>query len=88
MFTAVKFQNFKSLRDFTIHLKGMNVLVGPNNAGKSTVLDAFRVLMVAHKYASRRIPSPLQVNDQAIVGYDIPTAQIPISLANTDAPRK
>jgi hypothetical protein len=60
----------------------MNVLVGPNNAGKSTVLDAFRVLMAAHKFASRRVPSPLQVNDQAIVGYEIPTAQIPISLAN------
>jgi predicted ATP-dependent endonuclease of OLD family len=83
MFTAVKFQNFKSLRDFTIHLKGMNVLVGPNNAGKSTVLDAFRVMMAAYRYASRRVPSPLQVKDQAIVGYDIPTAQIPISLANT-----
>ncbi len=60
----------------------MNVLVRPNNAGKSTVLDAFRVLAVAHRFASRRNPSPLQVNDQAIVGYDIPAAQIPISLAN------
>lgn len=60
----------------------MNVLVGPNNAGKSTVLDAFRVLVTAHRFASRRNPSPLQVNDQAIVGYDIPAAQIPISLAN------
>ena len=82
MFTAVKFHNFKSLRDFTIRLKGMNVLVGPNNAGKSTVLDAFRILMAAHKFASRRVPSPLQVHDQTIMGYDIPTAQIPISLAN------
>jgi hypothetical protein len=60
----------------------MNVLVGPNNAGKSTVLDAFRVLMAAHRFASRRVPSPLQVNDEAIVGYEIPAAQIPISLAN------
>lgn len=60
----------------------MNVLVGPNNAGKSTILDAFRILTVAHRFASRRVASPLQVNDQAIVGYDIPIAQIPISLAN------
>jgi energy-coupling factor transporter ATP-binding protein EcfA2 len=82
MFTAVRFQNFKSLRDFTIHLKDMNVLVGPNNAGKSTILDAFRIMMVAHSFASRRNPSPLQVNEQAIVGYDIPVPQIPISLAN------
>jgi AAA15 family ATPase/GTPase len=60
----------------------MNVLVGPNNAGKSTVLDAFRVLAAAHRFALRRNPSPLQIKDQAIVGYDIPAAQIPISLAN------
>jgi energy-coupling factor transporter ATP-binding protein EcfA2 len=82
MFTAVRFQNFKSLRDFTIHLKDMNVLVGPNNAGKSTILDAFRIMMAAHSFASRRNPSPLQVNEQTIVGYDIPVPQIPISLAN------
>src|ERR1700730_12246637 len=60
----------------------MNVLVGPNNAGKSTVLEAFRVLAAAHRFASRRNPSPLQIKGQAIVGYDIPAAQIPISLAN------
>jgi hypothetical protein len=82
MFTSVRFQNFKSLKDFTIRLTGMNVLVGPNNAGKSTVLDAFRVLMAALRFASRRVPGPLQANDQAIVGYDIPIAQIPLSLAN------
>jgi AAA15 family ATPase/GTPase len=82
MFTSVKFQNFKSLKDFTVRLKGMNVLVGPNNAGKSTVLDAFRVMAAAHKFASRRNPCPLQVNDQTVVGYKIPTAQLPISLAN------
>jgi AAA15 family ATPase/GTPase len=82
VFTSVRFQNFKSLRDFTVRLRAMNVLVGPNNAGKSTVLDAFRVLTAALRFASRRVPGPLQVNDQAIVGYEIPTAQIPISLAN------
>lgn len=82
MFTAVKFQNFKSLRDFSVRLKGMNVLVGPNNAGKSTVLDAFRVLMAALRFASRRNPSPVRINEKTIIGYDIPAPQIPISLAN------
>ena len=84
MFKSVRFQNFKSLKDFTVRLQHMNVLVGPNNAGKSTVLDAFRVLMAAAGcLCENALPfPPLQVNDQAIVGYEIPAAQIPISLAN------
>jgi energy-coupling factor transporter ATP-binding protein EcfA2 len=82
MFTTVKFRNFKSLKDFSIHLKQTNVLVGPNNTGKSTVLDAFRVLASAHAFASRRVPTILQVRNQAVFGYDIPVAQFPISLAN------
>lgn len=82
MFTAVKFRNFKSLRDFSIRLKMINVLVGPNNAGKSTILDAFRIMMAAHNFASRRNPTGIQIGDKIELGYDIPISQIPISLAN------
>ena len=43
-FTSVTFRNFKAFRNFSLSLRHMNVLVGPNNAGKSTALAAFRVL--------------------------------------------
>lgn len=82
MFTSVKFRNFKSLRDFTVRLRQTNVLVGPNNAGKSTILDAFRAMEAAHRYASRRTQAPLSVNGETIVGYEIPMSNFPISLAN------
>lgn len=82
MFKSVRFRNFKSLKDYTVHLRAMNVLVGPNNAGKSTILDAFRAMAAAHRYACRRVQSPLSVNGTAIVGYDIPMSNFPISLAN------
>jgi AAA15 family ATPase/GTPase len=82
MFTTIKFQNFKSLKDFTIRLRDINVLVGPNNAGKSTVLDAFRTISVALNFASRRLPQPIQFKNKTVVGYDIPATQIPISLTN------
>jgi len=82
MFTTVKFRNFKSLKDFTIHLRTVNVLVGPNNAGKSTILDGFRVMMAAHAYASRRLPHAVRVKNKTITGYEIPQSQIPISLTN------
>jgi predicted ATP-dependent endonuclease of OLD family len=60
MFTSVKFRNFKSLKDFTVRLRAINVLVGPNNAGNSTILDAFRAMAAAHKFASRRVQSPIE----------------------------
>ncbi|HTB05064.1 MAG TPA: AAA family ATPase [Bradyrhizobium sp.] len=82
MFTKVRFRNFKSLKDFTIHLRAVNVLVGPNNAGKSTVLDAFRILMAAHGFASRRLPQVIQINNETIAGYEIPPSLIPVSLTN------
>ncbi|TFV73062.1 hypothetical protein E4K64_21200 [Bradyrhizobium frederickii] len=82
MFTSVKFRNFKSLRDYTVHLKRTNILVGPNNAGKSSILDAFRVLGAAQTFAMRRNPTPLTIGRDTISGYEIPQSQLPISLEN------
>ncbi|MGY4478919.1 ATP-dependent nuclease [Bradyrhizobium sp. USDA 3364] len=82
MFKSVRFRNFKSLKDYTVHLRTMNVLVGPNNAGKSTILDAFRAMAAAHRHASRRVQSPISVQGSTIVGYEVPMTNFPISLAN------
>ena len=41
--SEVRVQHFRSLTDVTAHLgKGLNVLVGRNNVGKSNLLDAIR----------------------------------------------
>jgi energy-coupling factor transporter ATP-binding protein EcfA2 len=82
MFTSVKFRNFKSLKDFTVHLKNVNILVGPNNAGKSSILDAFRALSAAQAFANRRNPSPIKIGKDTLSGYEIPHSLIPISLEN------
>jgi energy-coupling factor transporter ATP-binding protein EcfA2 len=82
MFLSIKFRNFKSLKNFTVRLKQFNILVGPNNAGKSTVLDAFRLLSVAIRHASRRNPTFINVDGTTLFGYDILTSSLPISLAN------
>jgi energy-coupling factor transporter ATP-binding protein EcfA2 len=82
MFLSIKFRNFKSLKNFSVRLKSFNVLVGPNNAGKSTVLDAFRLLSAAIRYASRRNPTIINVAGETHFGYDILTSNLPISLAN------
>jgi AAA15 family ATPase/GTPase len=71
MFSSIKFRNFKSLKNFTVRLKPFNVLVGPNNAEKSTVLDAFRLLSAAIRHASRRNPTIINVAGNTHSGYDI-----------------
>jgi len=44
MITRLRVQNFKSLRKLDLELGPINVLVGPNMAGKSNILDVFRFL--------------------------------------------
>src|SRR5712692_10811699 len=44
MITRLQVRNFKSLREIDIQLRAINVLVGPNMAGKSNILDVFRFL--------------------------------------------
>jgi len=83
MIRSARFKNFKGLQDYTIHLKDINVLVGPNNAGKSTVLDGFRALAGAIKFAKGRIPDAvIGANKKILHGYYIPESMIPVSLAN------
>lgn len=55
-FTSVKFKNFKALKHFSVSLREFNVLVGPNNSGKSTILGAFRILAEGIRKASSREP--------------------------------
>lgn len=40
MITKLRIQNFKSLRDVTLDLQRVNLLIGPNNCGKTNVLKA------------------------------------------------
>lgn len=44
MITRIRIRNFRSFRNTTVNLKPFNVLVGPNDSGKSNFLDAFNVL--------------------------------------------
>lgn len=40
MLETIRIQNFKSLRDVTLNLKQINLLIGPNNSGKSNFLKS------------------------------------------------
>ena len=43
MITKLTLRNFKSIREQTYELSGFDLLVGPNNSGKSTVLQALAI---------------------------------------------
>ena len=83
MITSVTFNNFKILEQYSISLQDFNILVGINNTGKSTILDAFRILYGAYRYASRINPTPIETPfGQRTLGYIIPDSSIPIPLEN------
>ena len=45
--SSVQLRNFRGFRDHTVSLDKNSVLVGQNNAGKSTFIDALRLLAIA-----------------------------------------
>jgi predicted ATPase len=44
MLTKISINNYKSLKQIELALNSLTVLVGPNNAGKSNLVDCFRFL--------------------------------------------
>lgn len=61
----------------------MNLLVGPNNSGKSTIISSLRILEVALKKARYRKPEIVKLsNGESGFGYNVPEEQISVSLEN------
>lgn len=81
-FTAIKFRNYKAFRSYSLNLAEFNILVGANNAGKSTVIGAFRILAEGIRRAQHR---RAEYNDSpAIRGYCYPVnlSDLPVSTEN------
>ena len=83
MLRQVKLANFRQFVSFSVRLGAGNILVGPNNSGKSTILDAFRILESCLRHAKTRNPGLLEIRDKGVFdGYEIPDSVLPFSLAN------
>lgn len=53
---TLRIQGFRRFNDITLDFKdGLNVIVGPNNAGKTAVVDALRVLLSASDEGNLRL---------------------------------
>lgn len=80
--TSVEFRNFKALQHYSLKLQHMNILVGPNNCGKSTILGAFRALVSGLRRARARNPERVITPDGLRFGYEISPDTLPISIKN------
>lgn len=78
----IEFSNFKALSNYSLVLGEVNILVGPNNSGKSTIIGALRTLDAAVRFARTRPPTRVYIGDDSVIGYRIPDESVPISLEN------
>jgi len=80
--TTVEFKNYKALSNFSIKLAQRNILVGPNNCGKSTIIGAFRVLAEGLRKARSKSTEFAIVDETRLRCYRIPDESIAISTEN------
>lgn len=52
----LKLNNYKAFRNFELRFRGDSFLVGPNNAGKSTLIEAMKGAAAMLRHASKRRP--------------------------------
>lgn len=82
-FTSIKFVNFKAFDNFSVSLKRMNILVGPNNSGKSTIISAFRILEVGLKQAfSKKAVQIPSHRGSHTYGHSLSVEHIPVAIEN------
>lgn len=80
--TSVRFTNYKAFSEYWATFRDFNVLVGPNNAGKSTILGALRILSEGIRKARARNPEPLRSIPGKIRGYAVDLRGLPVSTEN------
>jgi energy-coupling factor transporter ATP-binding protein EcfA2 len=81
--TSVEFRSYKAFRHYSLQLQQMNILVGPNNSGKSTVIGAFRLLANALRHArSRQTQYLIGPRGRRYYGYVLPAEDLPVSIEN------
>jgi energy-coupling factor transporter ATP-binding protein EcfA2 len=80
--SSVEFHNYKAFKHYSLTLQAMNVLVGPNNCGKSTIIDAFKILSVALRKARAKKPDAIPGLHGRAYGYELSTDVVAVSLEN------
>jgi hypothetical protein len=80
--TSVRFVNYKAFKEYSASFRDFNILVGPNNAGKSTILGSLRILSEAIRKARSRNPEPMVGFKGKTRGYSVDLRGLPVSTEN------
>ena len=81
-YIRVAFRRFKAFESFTLHLQHFNIMVGPNNAGKSTILAAFRILAAGLRKANTRRAQLVAGPEGRVFGYSVDLGALSIAEEN------
>lgn len=81
-YISVEFHRFKAFRSFTVTLRHVNIIVGPNNSGKSTILTAFRILASGLRRATSRKGELLHGRDGQMFGHKVDLSAISVAEEN------
>jgi len=82
MITRIELRNFKRFQHFVVKTRDGNILVGPNNSGKSSILDALRIFEACYRYTKQKRPSLIRLDGEYFDGFEIPESYLPMSLDN------
>ncbi len=81
--SSIKYKNYKSFRLLTVSLNEFNILVGPNNAGKSTIIGSLKILAEGIRKAKTRKPTLIRSDvGSELFGYEIDLNQVPVATEN------
>ena len=80
--TNLSLNNFKAFDQFSLSLGPINILAGPNNCGKSTIISVLRALESGLRIAWSRAPQRIFFDGRSEIGYRIPQNSLPLSLEN------
>jgi hypothetical protein len=78
--TSIQFVKYRGLADYHLGVDEFNVLVGPNNCGKSTIVSALRYLSAAIMIARSKRPVTIEIDDRDRVGHWVPEHALPSAL--------
>lgn len=78
----IEFTNFKAFGAYSLSMTAVNILVGANNSGKSTIIGALRTLDAGVKTARSRAPDRVFFENMSAIGWRLPADSVPISLEN------
>ena len=78
----MEFRNYKALSHYSLRLQRTNILVGPNNCGKSTVIGAFKALSAVLRRAKGKAPVVIAGPEGLCYGHWVSAESLPISIEN------